>query len=57
MEIGRGKLKGLLRDAFIEGGRYYIQATTDSDIGKHIGRALNFDEWYMKCELDNKNKG
>jgi len=42
MEIGKGKLKGLLRDAFIGGGRFYIKGYIKEDIGK----VLDFDSWY-----------
>ena len=44
MEISKGKLKSLLRDAYISGGRYYIKPHIDLKIGK----TENFDEWYSE---------
>ena len=42
MEIAKGKLKGILREAYIEGGRYYIKGHIKHD----IGNPKSFDEWY-----------
>ena len=39
----KGKLKSLLREAFIAGGRYYIKPHINENIGKTEG----FDSWYM----------
>ena len=45
----KGKLKKLLRDAYIEGGRYYIKGHIPHDIGK----PKNFDEWYNDNVVNN----
>lgn len=42
MEIAKGKLKSLLREAYIEGGRYYIKGHMKHNIGK----PKSFDIWY-----------
>lgn len=42
MEIGKGKLKSMLREAFIAGGRYYVKHHIRHDIGK----VESFDVWY-----------
>lgn len=42
MEITKGKLKGLLRESFISGGRYYIKG----HIKENIGKVIDFDTWY-----------
>ena len=49
MEIGKGKLKGLLREAFISGGRYYIKG----HIKENIGKVMDFDTWYNENIVKN----
>lgn len=39
----KSKLKSLLREAFIAGGRYYIKP----HIKENIGKTEDFDSWYM----------
>lgn len=39
----KSKLKSLLREAFIAGGRYYIKEY----IPMNIGQTEGFDSWYM----------
>lgn len=45
----KGKLKKLLRDAFIAGGRYYIKG----HIPVKIGKTQDFDRWYSENVVNN----
>ena len=45
----KGKLKKLLRDAYTEGGRYYIKG----HIPHNIGKPKSFDEWYNDNVVNN----
>lgn len=50
--VGKGKLKSLLREAFIAGGRYYLKSFGRGNIPKKdIGEVVDFDRWYKEQKL------
>lgn len=52
MEIGKGKLKSLLRLAYMAGGRYYSKPhIKDEEARKAIGKTQSFDAWYKSQNL------
>jgi len=50
--LAKGRMKSILREAFIAGGRYYLKNFGRGDIPKKdIGEVEDFDTWYNKQYL------